>query len=333
MGKFKHKHSAHCESGVVSSLLTHGGFPMSEAMAFGLGDGLAFAYLPIVKLDGMPLVAYRMMPKNIIKNVSKRLKIPLSVKTYSTPQKAKDDLIKMLNEGQIVGLQTSVYYLPYFPANMRFHFNAHNLLIYGVENNEFLISDPVFEEPFRVGIDELDKARFAKGVFAPKGSAYTLGEIPKNIDLAPIIIKSIKRTVNMMLRTPMPWIGVRGMKMMKKAILNLDKHKNKRYPALYLGHLIRMQEEIGTGGGGFRLMYAAFLLEASKIMNSEKLRIASQMMTEAGDKWREFALVASKACRKVEYSLGDISESLQVAIDHETKVYQYLKEHKYGRIS
>src|SRR5690606_18808430 len=52
---FQHRQSAHCESGVMASLLSHAGLPMSEPMAFGLASGLAFAYLPIVKLGGMPL--------------------------------------------------------------------------------------------------------------------------------------------------------------------------------------------------------------------------------------------------------------------------------------
>ena len=30
----------------------------------------------------------------------------------------------------------------------------------------------------------------------------------------------------------------------------------------YLAQMVRMQEEIGTGGGGFRYIYAAFLQEA-----------------------------------------------------------------------
>ena len=43
MTDFLHRQSAHCESGVMSSLLTHNGLPMSEPMAFGLGAALAFA--------------------------------------------------------------------------------------------------------------------------------------------------------------------------------------------------------------------------------------------------------------------------------------------------
>ena len=55
-----------------------------------------------------------------------------------------------------------------------------------------------------------------------------------------------------------------------------------------------MQEEIGTGGGGFRYIYAAFLQESSKILNNSALVELSKEMTEIGDLWRDFALEASR---------------------------------------
>src|SRR5690606_37283759 len=83
MSAFQHRQSAHCETGVMANLLTHAGLPMSEPMAFGLGSGLAFAYLPIVKLGGMPLIAYRMPPRHIIKTLSKRLGARLHTATFN----------------------------------------------------------------------------------------------------------------------------------------------------------------------------------------------------------------------------------------------------------
>ena len=41
MSAFEHRQSAHCESGVMASLLSQAGLPMSEPMAFGLASGLA----------------------------------------------------------------------------------------------------------------------------------------------------------------------------------------------------------------------------------------------------------------------------------------------------
>ena len=56
MSNFEHTHHAHCESGVMSSMLRHYGLNVSEPMVFGLSNALNFAYIPFVKMGGMPLV-------------------------------------------------------------------------------------------------------------------------------------------------------------------------------------------------------------------------------------------------------------------------------------
>lgn len=71
---FKHQHTAHCESGVMSTMLKAQGVDFNEAMIFGLASALTFVYIPLVKVNGMPLISYRMPPKSIIKNVAKCLK-------------------------------------------------------------------------------------------------------------------------------------------------------------------------------------------------------------------------------------------------------------------
>lgn len=322
---FEHRHAAHCESGVVSSLLTHYGLPMSEAFAFGLSGGITFAYIPFVKVANMPLIAYRMPPKSIIFGIAKRLRIKFASKKYKNETEATKELDTFAKEKMPVGLQTSVFYLPYFPQDMRFHFNAHNIIVYGKENGEYLISDPVFDTPMRSNEAGLSKARFAKGVFEPNGYLYYPSQIPQNIDMQKAITKSIKKTVRMMLSTPIPIIGIKGMKYLAKKIEKLDT-KDKRYVKNFLAHIIRMQEEIGTGGGGFRFMYAAFLQEASHIhSNKELLTKASAKMTEAGDKFREFALECAKACKKdTEIDLVNIASLLISAANIEKETYKLL---------
>jgi len=54
---FEHSHASHCESGVMSAMLRHHGLPISEAMAFGLSAALSFAYIPLIRINGLPLVA------------------------------------------------------------------------------------------------------------------------------------------------------------------------------------------------------------------------------------------------------------------------------------
>ncbi len=305
---FQHRQSAHCESGVMASLLSHAGLPMSEPMAFGLASGLAFAYLPIVKLSGMPLIAYRMPPKHLIKTLSKRLGARLNSRTFGNPEQGRRELDALLDQGRLAGLQSSVFWLPYFPPEMRFHFNAHNLLAYGRDGDEYLISDPVFEEPVRCAAADLQKARFAKGALAAKGLMYWLDDVPQEQDWEKLIRQAVLGTTRILDGMPLPWIGIRGIQHLARQVERLDPAQTK-YNRLYLTHIVRMQEEIGTGGAGFRFMYASFLQEAGEKIGATELGEASARLTAIGDDWRQFA----SACVRASRSKGEAPDFRPIA--------------------
>jgi len=327
---FQHNHFAHCESGVMSLMMSHHGLPLSEAMIFGLSGALMFAYIPFIKLGGMPLIAYRSRPKSIIKGLQKNLGIKMQMHTFSNPAKGMATLDKLLDQGKIIGAQSSVFWLPYFPPEMRFHFNAHNLIIYEKKGDQYLISDPVFETTKLCAEKDLEKARFVKGMMAPKGLLYYPRHIPDHIDYKNILPKVIRKNAKAMLKTPVPIAGIRGIRALAKAIGKLDK-KDPRWAKLFLGHIVRMQEEIGTGGAGFRFIYASFLQEAGNIIENKTLKNTSQQMTAVGDQWREFALLAVTAIRrkkgkKIDFST--IKDKLNSVADAETRVYKELLDMK-----
>ncbi|MBY0541727.1 MAG: BtrH N-terminal domain-containing protein [Campylobacterales bacterium] len=325
--EFNHSQFAHCESGVVSTLLTHYGLPISEPMAFGITSTLSFVFLPIVKLNNMPLIAYRDLPKNIVKNIEKILGVKVFKKQYKDILEANLELTRLVeDEKKLVGLQTSVFYLPYMPENMRFHFNAHNLLVYGKSGKNYKVSDPVFEDVVECSEKDLTTARFAKGVFSPKGFIYYPTYIPTNIDYTFILKKAIRKNAKSML-TPFPFAGVKGMRRLAKSIEKLQNNKDVRYVKNYLTHVVRMQEEIGTGGGGFRFLYAAFLQEAKAYeLDKDKLQKASELITEAGDTLRLFALKCVESAKKIEkLNAKEISEILVKASIFEEEAFKILK--------
>lgn len=329
MKDFFHQQSAHCESGVMSAMLTHRGLPVSEPMAFGLASALSFALIPFVKLSGLPLVAYRMPPRAIINGVQRSLGVNMRRQTFRDAAKGMAALDAELDCGRVVGLQTSVFWLPYFPEGMRFHFNAHNLLVYGREGDDYLVSDPVFEQPVRCDRASLQKARFAKGALAAKGLMYVADSVPGNIDHARLVPAAIRRNLRTMTGAPLPFIGIRGIRHMGRQLRKLERDSSKReqYLPLYLGHIVRMQEEIGTGGAGFRFIYGAFLRESAKLLDSASLKDAARMMTDAGDHWRLFALRASKMCKGREaMDTAVLEEILNGCADLETAVWQQLGE-------
>ncbi|MET0760328.1 MAG: BtrH N-terminal domain-containing protein [Flavobacterium sp.] len=290
---FIHHQSAHCENGVASNLLKHQGINISEPMVFGIGSGLFFVYLPFIKVNHAPAISYRPMPGTIFNRMAKRLGIKVKRIKFSSNLKAQNALEENLKNNIPTGLQVGVYNLTYFPDEYRFHFNAHNLVVYGKNDNTFLISDPVMETVTTLTESELDKVRFAKGAFAPKGQMYFPTEIPKVLDWETAIKKGIRNTCNDML-APMPIIGVRGIRFVSRQIRKWPVKHGVKKANHYLAQLVRMQEEIGTGGGGFRFIYAAFLQEASVMLKNEKLKTLSVEMTTIGDLWRDFAVNAAR---------------------------------------
>lgn len=326
MNNFSHHQFAHCESGAFSTLITQSGLKLSEPMVFGLASTLSFVYLPIIKLNNLPLVSYREVPKNIVNKLPKLLNIKMVKKHYKTPIKAMEDLDNYLAQGKLVGLQTSVFYLSYFPKDMRFHFNAHNLLVLKKQDEDYLISDPVFDELTLCDYNSLARARFAKGAFAPKGFLYFIKDLPKDINLEPFIKKAIRKNAKKML-SPFPFVGIKGMKTLAKKISKFDSKTPKRYLVNYLTHIVRMQEEIGTGGGGFRYLYAAFLEESYEIIQDERLLKASEILTESGDKLREFALNLVQNCKKIDSFDPKKTSALLIEISQiEKRAFEILKD-------
>ena len=325
--QFSHTQFAHCESGVVSALLSYYGLKISEPMAFGITSTLSFVYLPIVKLNGLPLIAYRQLPKNIIKNIERTLGVKIYKKQYKNILDASLELERLVqNEQKLVGLQTSVFYLPYMPEDMRFHFNAHNLLVYGKEEDNYKISDPVFENEVECSAKDLTIARFAKGVFAPKGFLYYPTYIPKTLDFITVLKKAIRKNAKSM-TTPFPFAGIKGMRRLARKIIMLQNTKDERYIKKYLTNIVRMQEEIGTGGGGFRFLYAAFLQEAiSYGLDQYKLEKASDLMTQSGDTLRKFALACVQSSKNFEqFDAKKLSSILVEVSNIEEEAYKILK--------
>lgn len=311
---FTHHQTAHCENGVASNLLRNQGLELNEPMVFGIGSGLFFVYLPFLKINHAPAVSYRPLPGQIFNRLANRLGIKIKRIKFSNKKKAQEVLEENLRNDIPTGLQVGVFHLSYFPDEYRFHFNAHNLVVFGKENGNFLISDPVMETTTLLTEEELERVRFAKGALAPKGQLYYPIYIPQNIDLVPAIKKAIKKTCNDML-APVPIVGVRGIRMVGRAILKWPKKHGIKKANHYLGQIVRMQEEIGTGGGGFRFIYAAFLQQAAEILNNKQLEELSLEMMKIGDLWRDFAVNASRVYKK-RSNQDNVYEALSAELIH-----------------
>jgi hypothetical protein len=89
-----------------------------------------------------------------------------------------------------------------------------------------------------------------------------------------------------------------------------------------------MQEEIGTGGGGFRFLYAAFLQEAAQYLGKNELGILSERYTKIGDQWRNFAYSAARICKARNSDLVSYTELSKLLHDIGDKEKEFFKDLK-----
>ena len=329
MADFTHKQSAHCESGVVSNLMRFHGMDFDEPMVFGVGSGLFFSYLPFIRVNGIPVTAYRIWPGQVFKRFADRIGIKVERKKFSNPKDAMTALDKMLDQGQPVGMLTSVFYLNYLPAAYRFHFNAHNIIVFGKANGNYLVSDPVMEYTTEISYDDLVRARFAKGMPEPSGRMYYPVNIPGDYDIESAIWKGIAQTSDHMTRIPMPLVGAKGMKYLAGRLRKWPERLGNRKAIQWLGNVIRMQEEIGTGGAGFRFIHAAFLDQCSVKLNNEKLFNISQQLTKSGDQLRDFAYYAGRVCKNRKSdtkTFAELGDMLEACAKREQEIFSELYE-------
>lgn len=325
---FKHHQSAHCENGVASNLLKHNGFDISEPMIFGIGSGLFFVYIPFLQVNNAPAISYRPMPGTIFNKAAKRLGFSVKRTKFSNPRAAEKALDDNLKNNIPTGLQVGVFNLTYFPDEYRFHFNAHNCVVYGKTDTHYLVSDPVMETVTTLTHKDMEKVRFSKGAFAPKGQMYYPTSIPNKDVLPQAIIKGIRETCRDML-APVPFVGVKGIRTVARKIPKWAQQLGAKKANHYLAQIVRMQEEIGTGGGGFRFIYAAFLQEAATILKNDQLKDLAAEMTIIGDLWRDFAVNASRIYKNrssQEDAYNSISNELLAIADKEEAFFKKLKQ-------
>jgi hypothetical protein len=286
---YTHRQAGHCESGATSNLFNFYGVKMSEPMAFGIGTGIYFSYLHFLKLMFAPMMSFRNLPNTVFRRSMKYLGVDATViKKFSNVKESMDALDRNLEKGIPTGVQVGVFNLTFFPPEYRQHYNMHNMVVYGKEGNIYHVSDTVMEHPQILTYKDLVRVRWAKGAFAPKGKMYWINNVPKELDIKSAVSKGIQKSVYEMIKIPFWLIGVKGIRVMARDIRKWPKKHGNDKAAFYLGQILRMAEDYGTGGAGFRYIFGAFLKECGETYNNPEFLEAADMMGKTANKWREF---------------------------------------------
>lgn len=324
---FTHKMAAHCESGTVAALLNHAGLAISEPMVFGISGGIFFGYFESKKFP-FPTFVVRNRPGQIRTNLARRIGVKFCERRFRDESKGERELDALLARGIPVACQTDFFYMNYLPNHVRVHINVHFIVAVGRSGDTYTVSDCYSPTLAELDRDSLMKARFAGGSFAPRGFLFYPTLIPDRIDFRTAIWKGIRSACFMMIKFPMPFLGVKGIRLFAR--------KLEGWPALardveHLSHEVMkihiFLEDQGTGGAGFRFMYATFLREASELLNHPDLLEMSKRIMEIGDRWREISLFAARIGRRRDLGpdrLRELGDMLRARADEEERFFNDL---------
>jgi len=305
---FQHRMAAHCESGAVTSLLGHAGLRLSEPMVFGVAGGIFFGYFSTSMLP-FPSFVLRNKPGTIWDNGGARLGASFRSASFKDPDQAEQALDALLARGLPVAVQVDFFYMDYVPAYARAHFNAHYAIVVGREGDEYLVSDAYAPQIARLHRRQLRLGRFARGQFAPKGLMLHLEQRPQEPDLPKAIRKGIKQSVRYMLRIPLPFMGARGIRYFAKKLPGWPQlARDEEHLSHEVSTIAVILEERGTGGGGFRFLYASFLQEAGRLLGNEALLGLAREMMANGDAWREISLFAARIAKRRDLGSARLEE-------------------------
>lgn len=292
---YHHKMAAHCESGSITSLLNHKGLQITEPMVFGISSGIFFGYFHKMKSFAFPTFIVRNKPGHMRMNLEKRTGVKFYTKDFRDPVKGQAALDGLISQGIPTAAQVDMFYLDYVPSWERVHINVHFLVAIGKEGETYKVSDSYFPRPVDLPVASMNSGRFAQGSMSPKGFLFYPEFVPGSFDYDKAIRKGIQKACFYMLKLPIPFLGIKGMRMFSKKITE--------WPSLardieHLSHEVMkiniLLEDQGTGGAGFRFMYATFLQQASEIIKKPELKELAKELMEIGDGWRELSLFAAR---------------------------------------
>jgi hypothetical protein len=316
---YRHTPGNHCGSTALRNLLAHHGVEMTEAMAFGLGAGACFYFVP---MDGQS-------PSRFTNGRTSRLEeqfveltgAPLELRTFDDPGSSWQAARGSVDAGKPTILLSDLYYLDHYGNSA--HFPGHAVVLAGYDGEVAYLSDTGFEELQTTRLENLAKARHAQHpVFPLAGHMFVAADGLGGFDPASAIPRAVARCAERMLEPPLgEYEGLPGMRRFAAEVGEWPHAiEDWQWCARFNYQVI---ERRGTGGGNFRRMYAAFLAEAGYT--------ETELAAEAASDWTRLAqalLAASESDEPAPELWSRIADEAAAALDAEERLWRGLAKNR-----
>lgn len=281
--KWVHITGKHCGSTALRDLSHFYGYPFSEGLCFGLGCGLGVAYLFADFMSPTRIVHLRTM--SLEPDFFENLNIPFLWRQETNSQKALEEAKECVSRGIPVLLRTDIYHMKYY--NSSTHFPGHIVVMWGFddEKKEVYLSDTHFDGLMTLSYDDFMNAR-KSGPPIPLENDWSPVQFNSHVlPLEEAMRRALRKTVREMLETQEYPIGKKGAEAIKAVADELETWKDTKDSSWCFRFGYQVIEKRGTGGGGFRRLYAEFLKECEDKLPELRGLDGEKKMTRIADIW------------------------------------------------
>ena len=336
---FPNPRRMHCETGVLVNMMEYYGVKISEPMAFGIGGGMFFIYFPLMKspdIQNATPVIMRSRATEIIRHFSKRMNLGYHELTFGNNRvKAEQELDKLVAQGVPVGVVVNILNLKYL-NDLGFHhnFNGHHLTVVGKEGDQYIVADTdqhlLNDDYVTIPKATMSSARFMSGIAPPHGRMFYFDKLPSDyaskLDMKSAIMAGLMESCKNMLSIPMPWFGCKGIHFLAKDLRKWEKKYSEKKIDYLLYEYYSLIEQAGTGGAGYRYIYADFLKEVAPLFQNVEMEACATKMAEIAEMWRRFSLDCRRYLKKDEITLDEMADLLDEISAREYTVFNRIKK-------
>ncbi|MFF7736471.1 BtrH N-terminal domain-containing protein [Streptomyces sp. NPDC007984] len=290
LATFQPQLGVHCETTTLRNMLHHAGAGISEAMLFGLGQGIDFQYWDAPEPGrGTPMLTGRIEPAQLSRNACAALGVTLREARSPDPETASAEATRLLAAGHVVGVSVDIFHLDYFSS--RSHFASHYIAVYGLDDSLAHVVDTDQQGGAQtLPAESLRRARASDEGFMPSPHLHLYVEdLPERLTTDPDAVlreqiwNAIRLTAQRMTEDRGPRYGLRAMRRAASEIAEWS--DTLAAPDETVPGVGRFWRFAGTGGANFRTLYGEFLREARQRCDDPELDPFVEDFTAVRRQW------------------------------------------------
>jgi hypothetical protein len=280
LDQFNHIAGVHCSSTSIQNIARFDGLDISEAMAFGLGEGVGFVFYRDEKLS--PISRFNGRTANFEEKFYAQIGNPIQWQGTWVESLLSD----AIQGNRPILAKSFLAHLPYYdPAD----FPGHSIIVTAINETtqQVEIADSLTNQLQTISIEQFKQAISKHCPPLMRSFSYAKAPVINFKINDRLLRQSIINMANTMLSPPNSLEGLTAMKSAAQDIAEWGNTDDWQWHAKFAYQSI---EKRGTGGGAFRFLYADFLIEAAHYLPSiKKLKLAKNYKNIAV-KWQQLAL-------------------------------------------